>query len=141
MPMLRAKTAAGAASSTLPIPRADQAVSMGVCLTSAAAGYITAGSRVDVYATVPAYPRVSLQQSCSPDHDALVPANVNVVPVVSSILVLSVTLAPAAAPPGSISVLSQGEAVVTLAATTSQAEQLFKYSEIALPGLTLLPPS
>ena len=94
-----------------------------------------------MYATVPASPKVTLQQSCSPDHDALMPADVTVVPVVSSILVLSVTMAPGAAPPGSTSVLSQGEAVVTFAATTSQAEQLFKYSEIALPGLTLLPPS
>ena len=112
-----------------------------MCLTSEAAGYITAGSHVDMYATVPAFPKVSLQQSCSPDHNALMPADVSVVPVVSSILVLSVTLAPDAVPPGSTSILSQGEAVVTLAATTSQAEQLFRYSQIALPGLTLLPPS
>ena len=68
------------------------------------------------------------------------PADVSVVPVVSGMLVLSVTLAPGTATPGSTA-LSQGEAVVTLAATTSQAEQLFRYSQTALPGLTLLPPS
>ena len=66
VPMLRAKTAAGVAASVLPIPRADQAESIGVCLTSEVAGDITAGSRVDVYATVPRPPRVSLQQSCQP---------------------------------------------------------------------------
>ncbi len=143
-PMLAAKTAAGAAggSSVFVIPQADQAVSIGVCVPEEVAGYITAGSLVDVYATVPASPQVKLEQSCTPDHDALTPDEVRVVQVLSSpVRVLSVRLAPGAASPGSSSVLSLGEVVVTFAANTSQAEQLFKYSQIALPGLTLLPPS
>jgi hypothetical protein len=139
IPML---TAAGAGTSVLAVPHGDQAESIGACVTAAVAGYITAGSLVDVYAIVPAPSRkVSLEQACSPDHEILAPADVSVVQVVTSILVLSATLAPGTASPGTSSVLSPGEVVVTLAATTSQAEQLFRYSQVALPGLTLLPPS
>jgi pilus assembly protein CpaB len=137
------------ASGSFVIPKGMVAVTVQMCVAEAVAGYLTAGSEVVVYETVPLNPKVTLARTCNPDHVALpLPATQTQV-VLQKVLVLSVTQAPAASA-GSSSVLADpsngsltpGTESVTFAVNPkTEAQLLIQAAQVELPYLGLLQPT
>lgn len=139
------------ANSVLPLSGDMEAVTILMCEQEAVPGYLSGGSYVTVYATVPVTGGVNLQRTCSTNHVALQPSLTRTLPLLEKIEVLSVA-APVSAtlttPSGaSVAVdpvrsgvgLTQGTELVTFAVTQSEAIKLIGYSQTDLPYLGLLP--
>jgi pilus assembly protein CpaB len=143
------------AASVLPLPPNMVAVTLQMCVPEAIAGYLTAGSDVEVYATVPANPRVNMQRGCTPNHQALPPFASTTTLLLPKVLVLSVqqaTTAGQSASSGSsvvtdpvnsaTSALTSGTEAVTFAVTSgAEAEKLIEVAQVDMPYLALLPPT
>jgi pilus assembly protein CpaB len=140
-------------SNSFVIPKGMVAVTVQMCVSEAVAGYLTAGSDVMVYGTVPTTPRVNLQRTCNVNHAAVPPGAASTSVVLQKVLVLSVTQAPArtqGTSPGNSSVLadplssslSPGTVSVTFAVTPgAEADQLIQVAQVELPYLALLQPT
>ncbi len=149
VPMLVSASQATAAS-VLPISGNMEAVTILMCEQEAVPGYLSGGSYVTVYATVPLSPSVNLERTCETNHQALLPSSTRTIPLLERVQVLSVvsphsaTLntpsgASVAVDPVSSTSLTQGTALVTFAVTQSEAIKLIGYSQTDLPYLGLLP--
>lgn len=139
-------------SNSFVIPKGMIAVTVAMCIPEAVAGYVTAGSEVEVFATVPMSPKVLLQRACTQNHNALPPAAVSTVVVLAKVQVLTVAQASAAqstsaghpsvladpASASSASSASSGAVLVTCAVTAQQAALLIQAVQVDLPYLALL---
>lgn len=151
-PMLVPATQSTAAS-VLPIPTGMVAVTVQMCVAESAAGYVTAGSEVMVFQTVPTSLKVSLQRSCQITHNAFPAGGAVTNVVLPRVLVLSVAQAGAqstssgtssvlADPASSASALSTGVVAVTFAVHPgTEAEELIQAAQVELPYLALIPPT
>jgi pilus assembly protein CpaB len=138
------------AAGVLPTPTGMQAVTVQMCVAEVVASYATAGSDVDVYATVPLSTKVTVQRTCSVDHAGVIPGGARTSLVLSKVLILSVTQAPttgqgvsstissALADPANSSAAS-GTIYVTFAVTEQNALKLIQATNVELPYLGLLP--
>ena len=143
------------AASVLPIPTGMVAVTVQMCVAESVAGYLTAGSEVMVYQTVPTSLKVSLQQSCQMSHNAFPPGGAVTNVVLPRVLVLSVAQAQAGAqstssgtssvladPASSASALLTGAVAVTFAVHPgTEADELIQAAQVELPYLALIPPT
>jgi pilus assembly protein CpaB len=139
-------------SNSFVIPKGMVAVTVQMCVSEAVAGYLTAGSDVMVYGTVPTSQKVTVQRSCNQDHSAVPFGGATTAVVLQKVLVLSVAQAPAGAQGASSasssaladaanSSLSSGTVSVTFAVTPgAEADQLIQVAQVELPYLALLQP-
>jgi pilus assembly protein CpaB len=145
-----ASSAAVAPTAAVAIPKGMVAVTVQMCASEAVASYLTAGSDVMVFATVPTSPKVTVQRTCDESHSAVPFGGANTRLVLSGIRVLSVTHAV----PSSVSTSSGNSALVanpvsaslsvnavavTFAVTPAQAGQLIEVAQVELPYLALQP--
>jgi len=156
-PMLVPATQSTAAN-VLSIPAGMVAVTAEMCVGEALAGYLTPGSEVMLYATVPLSTKVTVQRTCQTSHNAVPPDNASTSVVLAKVLVLSVTQAqtsdqgtssvdstvansvvdPASS---SSSSLSSGAVAVTFAVHPgAEADQLITAIQVDLPYLALISP-
>jgi pilus assembly protein CpaB len=137
---------------TISIPPGDVAITLQLCAQEAVANYLTAGSHVDVYATVPVNPKVTLQRTCDTGHVGTAPGDTSTEAVLENVEVLSVThaLLPSAQSTSSGTAsavvdpvgtaLSQSAVAVTFAVKPGQeADTLIQDAQVELPYLGLLP--
>jgi Flp pilus assembly protein CpaB len=149
--MLESSSAGQAPQESIPIPAGYVAVTVQLCASEADANYLTAGSRVDVFAIipVPGAPAGAVQQQCGVSHAGEPLVAANTYEEMGNIEVLSVIEAQpssSSAPTGSSSAvaadpvspqLSTGAVAVTLAVTLSQAQILIQVTQLDLPYLAL----
>jgi Flp pilus assembly protein CpaB len=151
--MIESASAASApesAGESLPIPANDVAVTIQLCATQA--GNVTAGSKVDVYATIPnpGTQPGSVQEGCAVSHEAVPSAAASTQQILTGIKVLSITAAqpsPEGTTAGSATAggspvagqLSDGAVAVTLAVTPAQATELIQVVQLDLPYLAAQP--
>jgi pilus assembly protein CpaB len=137
---------------TISIPRGDVALTLELCAQEAVANYLTAGSYVDVYETVPTNRAATVQRTCETGHQALLLGDTSTQAVLENVEVLAVThaLPPSAqsTSSGSSSVaadpvgtaLSSEAVAVTFAVKPGQeADTLIQDAQVELPYLGLLP--
>jgi Flp pilus assembly protein CpaB len=137
---------------TISIPPGDVAVTLQLCAAEAVANYLTAGSYVDVYATVPTDPKATLQRTCDTGHVGTAPSQTSTEAVLENVEVLSVTRpVPTSAQSTSSgtasavvdpvgTALDQNAVAVTFAVKPGQeADTLIQDGQVELPYLGLLP--
>jgi Flp pilus assembly protein CpaB len=147
-----ASSSASPTTESIPIPSGYVAVTVQLCASEASANYLTAGSRVDVFAIIPSpsAPPGTVQQQCGVSHAGVPQGVANTIPELPNIEVLSVTEAQpssSSASTGSSQAvtdpvspqLSTGAVAVTLAVTQAQAPTLIEVTQLYLPYLALLP--
>jgi pilus assembly protein CpaB len=154
LPNMLASSSALAAgqSSPIQIPPGTVAVTVQLCASEAVANYLTVGSVVDVFATAPTSPNVTLQRQCGVSHAAVAPGGALTEPELNNIKVLAVTQAQASSTSPSTgsstssavadpvsTQLSTGVVAVTLAVTPQQAITLIQVTQVYLPYLALEP--
>lgn len=150
-PML-VPAAQSTSTDVLPIPKGMQAITVEMCVAESLTGYITAGSEVSVYGTVPTSLKVSLQRTCQTNHNAVPAGYSSTSLMLPKVLILSVAQAQGtssgtssvlADPPSSASSeLSTGSVAVTFAVHPgTEADQLIQATEVDLPYLALIPPT
>jgi pilus assembly protein CpaB len=134
------------------IPRGLVAVTIQICLPEAVAGYITAGSEVEVFDTYGGA-SANAQSTCDASHQVQAVGAVHTAVVLPRVEVLSVGPAPAATQGSSTgstgplsagsasSASSQGAVLVTLAVQQTDAERLIELDEAGQPYLALLTPT
>lgn len=136
---------------TISIPPGDEAITLQLCAAEAEANYLTAGSHVDVYETMPTNPRASVQRTCDTGHVGALPGDTSTEAVLENVEVLSVThaLPPSAQSTSSGTAsavvdpvgtaLDQDAVAVTFAVKPGQAAMLIQDAQVELPYLGLLP--
>ena len=149
-PML-VPAAQSTSTDVLPIPKGMQAITVEMCVAESLSGYITAGSDVSVYGTVPTSLKVSLQRTCQTNHNAVPPGYSSTSLMLSKVLVLSVAQAQATSSASSVvadpvssasTQLATGAVAVTFAVHPgTEADQLIQATEVDLPYLALIPPT
>jgi pilus assembly protein CpaB len=145
--------AAGQSNPSLQVPAGMVAITVQLCASEAVANYLTAGSKVIVYATIPYSSSSGISQQCGVSHGGVPPAAAYTAQVMANTTVLSVT----AAQPSSSSTstgsgnssavtdpvttqLSGGAVAVTLAVDPgTQAEALIQAAQLYLLYLALEP--
>ncbi len=133
------------AANVLNIPPGDVAVSVQLCVQEAVVGYLTAGSKADVYGTWPVSPGVNLQRTCETQHQALPPGATTPL-LLPNALVLAVAQAQSGAQSASsgssvvadpinsvAAALSSGAVAVTFAVTPAQAATLIRTLRCSCP--------
>jgi pilus assembly protein CpaB len=152
-PML-VSSAEATATGGLDVPPGTQVITVQMCAAEALDGYLTAGSDVEVYATVQTSFKVNMQRTCGVNHSAIPPGNSQTVVVLPRVLVLSVTQGQSSTqssavstainsvvPDPASSTLSQGAVAVTFAVPLADVEKLIEATQVDLPYLALLQPN
>jgi pilus assembly protein CpaB len=130
-------------TSGLPIPAGMVAVTVNLCLPEAVAGYIKAGSEVEVFNTYgPKATTLTAASNCTPPHEQQDYGDAHTRIVLPRVQVLSVGPAPAS-PSGSSSTSGSSSAsttdtLVTVAVSQANAGRLILLTETGLPYLALL---
>lgn len=135
-------------TSGLPIPAGMVAVTVSLCLPEAVAGYVKAGSEVEVFSTYgPKASTLTAQPYCTPPHEQQDYGDVHTRMVLPRVQVLSV--GPAAASTSGASSMSGSstsgssaasstDTLVTVAVSQASAGRLILLTETGLPYLALL---
>jgi pilus assembly protein CpaB len=136
------------------IPSGMQAVAINMCIPEAVAGYLTPGSRVDVYNTIASSNQI--QRTCDTSRSFISGSGIadnkfnTTLIVLKNAEVLAVGQNPATpstsgdnsatvtTDPSSSSSSSQDEVLVTLAVNQADAERLILIGEVGLPYMALL---
>lgn len=151
-------TSAKRVTSNVTIPPTEVAVTIALCIPEAVAGWVTAGSRVDVFGTY-VFENDSkaptLQRTCNVGHQAAPSNTVHTQQMagLSNLQVLSVGVASPGGPSASSaispvqalsensSVTTQGAVLVTLAVEPKYAGKLIQLAQVGMPYLVLNAPS
>ena len=135
-------------TSGLPIPAGMVAVTVNLCLPEAVAGYVKAGSEVEVFDTYgPKATALTAQPNCAPPHEQQDYGDIHIRMVLPRVQVLSVGPATASTSGSSSasgssasgsSSASSADMLVTVAVSQASAGRLILLTETGLPYLALL---
>ena len=139
-------------TSGLPIPAGMVAVTVNLCMPEAVAGYVKAGSEVEVFSTYgPRATALTAQPNCSPPHEQQDYGDIHIRMVLPRVQVLSVGPATASTSGSSASgssasgssasgssSASSADMLVTVAVSQASAGRLILLTETGLPYLALL---